>query len=182
MNAGARANLALVPAAGDAGTCAFTLSEANLIVDELGTLTSGTGYGWSLAAPRRAIDTRQCTATWCNGKPAAGGIVRVPLDTTSPAVAIAITVTEASAAGYVTVGPCDDIRAGAGERTSNVNFARNATVTGLAVVSVEDGEVCAYTRSPVQVIIDVQAELTTEQTVGVLPVTPTRCHDSRDAG
>jgi hypothetical protein len=182
MNGGARANLALVPEAGEAGTtCAFTLSEANLIVDELGTLTSDTGYGWSLAAPRRAIDTRECTADWCNGKPAAGGIVRVPLNTESPAAAIAITVTEASAAGYVTVGPCDDIRAGAGERTSNVNFAKNATVTGLAVVAVENGEVCAYTRSPVQVVIDVQAELTTDQTVGVLPVTPTRAHDSRNA-
>jgi hypothetical protein len=182
MNAGARANLALVPATGDAGTCAFTLTEANVIVDELGTLTSEAGYGWSLAPPRRVADTRECTDDWCSGKPGAGGIVRVPLGTTAPAAAIAITVTEAGAAGYVTVGPCDDIRAGAGEATSNVNFAKNATVTGLAVVAVEDGEVCAYTRSPVHVVVDVQAELTTEQTVGVLPVTPERAHDSRDAG
>jgi hypothetical protein len=32
------------------------------------------------------------------------------------------------------------------------------------------------------VIIDVQAELTTSRTVGVLPTAPTRAHDSRDAG
>jgi len=34
--------------------------------------------------------------------------------------------------------------------------------------------------SPAQLVIDVQAELTTQHDVGVLPVTPTRVHDSRE--
>jgi hypothetical protein len=34
--------------------------------------------------------------------------------------------------------------------------------------------------SPTHLVIDVQAELTTEHTVGLLPVTPTRFHDSRE--
>jgi hypothetical protein len=98
MNAGARANLALVPA-GTSGTCAFTLTQSNLIVDELGRLTDGEGLGWSLAPGRRAIDTRECDDQWCDGRPAAGTIVPVDLDTDAPAAAIAITVTDTRGPG-----------------------------------------------------------------------------------
>ena len=150
-----------------------------MVVDELGTLRSTEGYGFVLTAPRRAVDTRQCTTQWCNGRPAAGGIVRVDLATTAPAAAVAITVTDTAAAGYVTVGLCDDIEAGAGQRTSNVNYAKGQTVTGLAFVALADGDLCVYTRSAANVIVDVQADLTTDHTVGLLPVTPKRYHDSR---
>ena len=46
-DAGARANMALVPA-GDSGTCALGMSQANVIVDELGRLspTTGSAGGW----------------------------------------------------------------------------------------------------------------------------------------
>ena len=60
-----------------------------------------------------------------------------------------------------------------------MNYARNMTTTGLAVVALEDGEMCAYTMSPAHLVIDVQAELTTQRSIGILPVTPTRVHDSR---
>lgn len=178
MDRGARANLALVPPS-DTGTCAFTLSEANLVVDELGTLAATDGYGWRLAAPRRVIDTRQCSTQWCAGRPEAGAIVPIDLATDAPAAAIAITVTSTGADGYVTVGRCADIRAGAGERTSNVNYARGSTTTGLALVALDAGQMCMFTRSPAHVLVDVQAELTADHTVGLLPVDPDRAHDSR---
>ena len=50
-DAGARANMALVPA-GDSGTCALSMSQANVIVDELGRLSPSTGFGWRLAPAR----------------------------------------------------------------------------------------------------------------------------------
>jgi hypothetical protein len=178
-DAGARANLALVPS-GDSGTCAFAMSEANVIVDELGRLSEAGSYGWDLAPPRRVLDTRECGDQWCDGKPGAGGVVRIDLGTDAPAAAVAVTVTETGAAGFVTVGLCSDLIGAAEARTSNVNYARNMTTTGLAVVALEDGEMCAYTMSPTHLVIDVQAELTTEHTVGLLPVTPTRFHDSRE--
>lgn len=178
MNAGARANLALIPAS-DAGTCAFTLSEANVVVDELGTLRSADGYGWKLAPSRRAIDTRQCTAQYCNGKPRAAGVVRVDLGTTSPAAAVAVTVTDTAGAGYVTLGRCADIESGGASRTSNVNYTRGQTVTGLAMVALDQGAMCVYTHASANVVVDVQAELTTERTIGLAPATPTRAHDSR---
>jgi hypothetical protein len=179
MNAAARANLALVPA-GDTGTCAFTLSEANLIVDELGRLTSGDGLGWSLAPSRRAIDTRECTDDWCDGRPAAGEIVRVDLGTDAPAAAIALTVTGTRGPGYVTAGRCDDLAAGGAERTSNANYAAGQTTTALAVVALDAGEMCVFTLASAHVIVDVQAELVAERTVGVVPVDPARLHDSRE--
>lgn len=177
---GARANMALVPAS-DSGTCAFGMTQANVIVDELGRLSGGDGYGWQLAAPRRVIDTRECTEQWCEGRPGAGAIVHVDLGTTSPAAAIAVTVTDTAAAGFVTVGRCTDLEQATQMQTSNVNYGRGATTTGLAIVAADHGEICAYTMSAAQLVIDVQAELTTNSSIGVIPMTPTRVHDSRTA-
>jgi hypothetical protein len=64
-------------------------------------------------------------------------------------------------------------------QTSNVNYGPGVTTTGLAIVSADQGEICAYTLSPAHLVIDVQAELTTEHSIGVIPVTPKRVHDSR---
>jgi hypothetical protein len=177
-NAGARANLALVPA-GDSGTCAFGMTEANVVVDELGRLSPTSGLGWKLSAPRRVIDTRECTAQWCSGKPGAGALVRIDLGTAAPAAAVAVTVTETGAAGFVTVGRCSDLEASVQARTSNVNYGRSMTTTGLAVVGLEAGVMCAYTMSASHLVIDVQAELTDDKGVGLIPVAPGRFHDSR---
>jgi hypothetical protein len=177
-DAGARANMAIVPA-GDSGTCALSMTQANVIVDELGRLSSGDGFGWQLAPARRVIDTRECTDQWCAGRPDAGTIVHVDLGTSSPAAAIAVTVTDTAAAGFVTVGRCADLEGATKMQTSNVNYGRGVTTTGLAIVATDQGEICAYTLSPAHIVIDVQAELTTQHSVGVVPVTPTRVHDSR---
>jgi hypothetical protein len=182
MNAsdgGARANLALVPS-GDSGVCAFALREANVIVDELGRLSNDVGYGWKLAATRRVLDTRECTSQWCGGRPGAGAVVRVDLGTTAPAAAIAVTVTDTAAEGFVTVGSCDELTGSGEVRTSNLNYGRGATTTGLALVALDEGAMCAFTRSPANLVIDVQAELTTDRQIGLLPVPPTRVHDSRN--
>ena len=178
-DAGARANMALVPA-GDSGTCAFALSESQVIVDELGQLSASAGYGWDLGPSRRAIDTRECGPQWCQGRPGAGTVVRVDLDTDAPVAAIAVTVTDTAAAGFVTVGRCADLEGATDVRTSNVNYSRGTTTTGLALVAADDGAICAYTRSAAHIVIDVQAELTTDHEVGLLPVAPGQRHDSRE--
>jgi hypothetical protein len=155
------------------------MSQANVIIDELGRLSGSTGFGWRLAPSRRVVDTRECSDQWCNGRPGAGAIVHVQLATNAPAAAIAVTVTETGAAGFVTVGRCSDLEGVAAMQTSNVNYGRGVTTTGLAIVAVDQGEICAYTMSPAHLVIDVQAELTDDHTVGLLPVTPARFHDSR---
>ncbi len=180
MDATARSNLVVIEG-GDAGACVYTLTEAHVVVDELGRLTDGDGYGWSLEAPDRVLDTRQCDPAWCDGRPEAGAVIPLDLDIDSPAVAVAVTVTDTQAAGYISVGRCDVLRGVDRPATSNLNHGIGQTTTNLALVDLADGEMCIYTKAAAHVIIDVQAELVTDQTIGVLPVTPTRAHDSRSS-
>lgn len=175
----ARSNLALI-AGGDVGSCVFALTEAHVLVDELGALDPVEGYGWSLEPPRRSLDTRECSDTWCSSRPEARSVIEVDLDTDAPGAAIAITATETAAPGFVTVGSCDNFTDAENVTTSNLNHLGGQTVTNLALVALDEGRVCIYTLAAAQLIIDVQAELTAERVDGLTPTEPTRVHDSRD--
>ena len=174
----ARSNLVVIDG-GDAGACVFTLTEAHVVVDELGRLNADTGYGWSLSAPHRVLDTRECSSTWCGERPDGATLIPLDLGIDSPAVAMAITVTETQAPGYISVGRCDAFEGLDRPATSNLNHAAGQTITNLALVDLDHGEMCIYTRASAHVIIDVQAELVHDQQIGVLPMTPERAHDSR---
>jgi hypothetical protein len=180
-DASARSNLVVIEG-GDSGACVYTLTEAHVVVDELGRLTDGDGYGWSLEAPKRMLDTRQCTPAWCNERPEDGALIPLDLEVDSPAAAIAITVTDTQAPGYISVGRCDVLSASDHPATSNLNHDAAQTITNLALVDLDDGQMCIYAKASAHVIIDVQAELVVDQTVGLLPVAPTRVHDSRQHG
>ena len=176
----ARANLALV-GNGEIGSCVFALTEAHVIVDELGALDPVDGYGWSLEQPRRALDTRECADAWCDDRPDARTVIELDLGTEAPGAAIAVTVTEPAAAGFVTVGPCEAFDGVEDVETSNLNHLAGQTVTNLALVDLDEGKICVYTLAAAHLIIDVQAELTAEQDAGLAPTDPTRVHDSRDS-
>jgi hypothetical protein len=47
------------------------------------------------------------------------------------------------------------------------------------MVALDQGAMCVYTHASANVVVDVQAELTTDRTVGLLPASPARAHDSR---
>ncbi len=173
-----RSNLALID--NDvSGSCVYALTETHVIVDELGTLDPIAGLGWSMQEPERRLDTRTCSVTWCSGRPTGGRLIELDLDTDAPAAAIAITVTDTGAAGYISAGPCDLFDGGI-PASSNLNHLAGQTVTNLALVELVAGRVCLFTRADAHVIVDVQAELTVEQTTGLTPVEPTRVHDSRN--
>ena len=174
----ARSNLAVI-AGGDAGACVFTLTETHVIVDELGRLTTESGYGWQLGAPHRMLDTRECTPTWCDSRPEAGAVIPIDLEVDGPAAAVAITVTDTQAPGYVSVGRCDLLEGVDRAATSNLNHGAGQTTTNLALVELDEGEMCVFTKASAHVIIDVQAELVSERTIGLVPITPERAHDSR---
>ncbi|MDW3213603.1 MAG: M15 family metallopeptidase [Ilumatobacteraceae bacterium] len=175
----ARSNLALI-AGSDFGSCVYALTEAHVLVDELGALDPETGYGWALDQPRRVLDTRECTDTWCDDRPEAHTVIEVDLGTEAPGAAIAITATETAAPGFVTVGSCDDFDDVDNIPTSNLNHLEGQTATNLALVDLDEGRMCIYTLAAAQLIIDVQAELTEEHDAGLTPTAPERVHDSRD--
>jgi hypothetical protein len=178
MDESVRSNLALVDGSAD-GSCVFSLTETDVIVDELGRLDPESGYGWQLAPARRALDTRECTETWCDERPAAGELIELDLGTEAPGAAIAVTVTATQGPGYVWVGRCSDVEGRDEPTTSNVNHMARQTVTNLALVEVEDGTICVYTKASAHVVVDIQAELVDDHGTGMVPVEPTRAHDSR---
>ena len=174
----ARSNLALIP--GDpSGACVFTYDEAHVIVDELGRLTTDQGYGWQLDAPRRVLDTRECNDDWCAPRPEPHSVIRLDLGVDSPAAAVAITVTETAGVGYISVGRCATLEGIDRPATSNLNHGPGQTTTNLAIVDLDDGEMCIFTKQAAHIVIDLQAELVADQQVGLIPVTPERPHDSR---
>ena len=174
-----RSNLSLVRS-GDADPCVFALAEADVVVDALATLDPDTGMGWQVSAPRRALDTRQRAA----GRPTAGELIELDLGLTAPAAAVALTVTDVRGPGYLSVGRCADLSAqlagGGRPTTSNLNYTAGQTITNLATVALDGGKMCVYTKASAHVIVDVQAALTPEQTIGLVPVAPVRVHDSRN--
>lgn len=103
---------------------------------------------------------------------AVGGRGDVPAEVL--AVALNVTVTGATAAGYVTVWPCNPKMPTA----SNLNYTAGQTVAN-AVVSATDfeGYVCFYAKSPVHVVVDVVGYVPLTSTY--LPLVPQRMYDSR---
>lgn len=101
--------------------------------------------------PGRVTDTR------LTGRPAAGGTVTVDVSAAVPAgtvaVAVNLTATGTSAAGFLTAHPCDRPR----PETSAVNYAAGATRAASAVIPVSaDGRLCVVTSASADVIVDLQ--------------------------
>jgi hypothetical protein len=132
--------------------------------------------------PVRLLDTRS------GGRLESGSTLTVPADTVVPAGATAvlanITVTDAAAAGYVTVWPSGQERPTA----SVVNPAAGETRANTAVVPLgADGRFLLYSSSPAHVIVDVSGfwaavpdGVTREGRF--VPVEPVRITDTRSAG
>jgi hypothetical protein len=112
--------------------------------------------------------------------PGAGHVIEVDLGTDAAAAAIAITVTDTRAPGFVSVGRCDDL-AGGSPSTSNLNHLTGQTVTNVALSPLDDGKVCLFTLAPAHIIVDVQAELVENHALGLIATSPHRLHDSRES-
>ncbi|MFN0027307.1 MAG: hypothetical protein ACKV2O_09035 [Acidimicrobiales bacterium] len=95
--------------------------------------------------------------------------------TFAAAVQLNVTVVDPSEAGYVTVYPC-------GERpgTSTVNFDAHQTVANAATAALnDDGEVCLYTTSETDLVVDYSGYL---QTTLFRSMRPQRLFDTRIDG
>jgi hypothetical protein len=173
----ALANLALLDN-GTSGSCVWVHRGTHVIVDELGRLMPDGGLGWQIGAPTRLLDTRECTDTWCSGRPTGGRMHAVDLGIDAAGAVVTVTVSQASARGHAWIGGCDEA-VGNLPPTSTVNYVPGKATANLTVVSPDDGRLCFFVHADAHVIVDLRAELTAASTIGVRPIEPDRVHDSR---
>jgi len=93
------------------------------------------------------------------------------------AVALNVTVTQAGEPGYLTVYPCGEAQ----PPTSTVNYGPGQNVANMAQVRVgAGGQVCIYTMSKVDVVVDVLGWYGAAAAAGYAPLSPTRVLDTRN--
>lgn len=168
-----RGALAVLPLSADQKLCVFTSAAADVVVDLQGAFVPDASR-LTPRAPERLADTREA------GRPA---VLRldVPLAATPDAtgVALSVTATGASRAGFVTAYPCG----GTVPVVSNLNFGPNETVAGAAYVPLgDDGDVCLFSnvQADVDLVVDLTGIFTPSGALAFTPAAPARTYDTRD--
>jgi hypothetical protein len=149
-----------------------------------GSAVTAPGGSYVALPPARIADTRSGLGGVTKGATRSlvvntAGRGRVPATGVS-AIAVNITVTGSSAAGFVTAFATGSPR----PVTSNVNFARGQTVAQMAVVLVSGaGQLTLQASSPTQLVVDVEGYFTSQGTATTrglfTPLDPGRIMDSR---
>ncbi|MEZ5218668.1 MAG: S8 family serine peptidase [Ilumatobacteraceae bacterium] len=196
-----RANFVISPLDSTTGhptLSAYLPSGGHLIVDLLGYFSPTTATRAGRLAPLtpiRVLDTRQSSATAPTScrpagphRPAAGDSldVVVPPSTgidpsTSSAVVVTVTATDAAAPGYVTTG----VGGAPVAETSTLNLSTGETVANTAIVPLAaNGTIRLFTSGGAHLIVDVAGSITSatapSSTSGrFVPITPNRVSDSR---
>ncbi len=158
-----------ITAVGSSGTvCVFASVDTDVVVDLQGAFVAdGSGTRLTpLATPRRLHDTRETGRLWT-----------IPIQVTPgvDAVAVNLGATRAGAIGFVSASSCAEPAMAA-----NVNFAPGPAVSASAIVPVDaDGTFCVTVSAPVDVVVDLTAEFTTDGALAYVPVAPTRTLDTR---
>lgn len=176
---GARANATFVNP-DTSGLCAYSDSQADVIVDVSGVLSSS-GLGVVAAPARRVLDTRSVCETPGCATVAAGSVTKVAgaLGRSGSAV-VNVTVTQPAAAGFVAVGDCTQLTPQVTPATSTTNFATGETVANLAFVTASTADLCLYSSAAAHLVVDVQATLSDTSEHGFIVGAPTRASDTRN--
>ena len=173
------ANAVIAPVDVFGQVCFRASASTHLISDVSGWFAAGGSL--TTVTPAREFDTR----SGHGGVPAAplAGGVPMTFDVTGGhgvpatgvgAVLLNVTVTQADAAGHVTVYPC-----GALPLTSNGNYLAGESVGSFVVAPVSpDGNVCFVTSARAHLVVDVAGWLAAGSEHH--PVNPSRLFDTRD--
>jgi hypothetical protein len=145
----------------DGKVCVFNLSATDVIVD-VGGYAPVTAQ-FKPITPARLLDTRAGGAT-IDGNYSGVGALEAGQEGELPiagrggvpdgvvATAINVTVSGASAPGFITVWPCDGDR----PASSNVNYGPGTTTANLVMPGLSgSGSVCFYSLSRTDLIVDV---------------------------
>jgi hypothetical protein len=158
----------------------------DLVVDIAGYYRTAAGDTYTGTAPARLLDTRN--GTGYSGAIPARGSLSLPIAGNAglpasgiTAVALNVTATASTTAGYVTVWPGGAARPTA----SSLNYATGQTVAGLVIVPVgADGTVQLYNGSdgPLHLVADVSGYYTAGGGHHFVPFDPHRALDTRSNG
>jgi hypothetical protein len=134
--------------------CAYSQGSVDLVVDVTGWWGAAGRYAYAPVAPFRLVDTRDTPgytrlSAGATMRVRATGVGGVPSD--ARAVAANITVVEPSAAGFVTVWPCDER-----PLASTGNYQAGAIRPNAAAVAVSPtGDLCLFSMAATDVVIDI---------------------------
>jgi hypothetical protein len=167
-------NLVMVKPGAGGAICVTSNVATHLIVDVFGAFTASADVG--LVEPDRLVDTREDPMT----RPVAGGVVVVPIAGTAgvpgdaTGVMVNLTAAGPSGSGFLTAYPCN-----AGPPTaSNLNVRAGVNRANFVLVAPDgDGEICVFTSTPTDVIVDLLGWVG-DAFVGTVP---TRVLDTRAA-
>ncbi len=174
-------NGASVPLDATGGVCVFSTASTDLIIDVNGYYAAdGDGF-FTPVTPSRVFDSRILIRSVGRlAKDETQGFViagEAGVPETATAVALNITSVSPSAAGFVTVYPCDMCAPDCVQPEPGTNTARpNLVIVPVAA----DGSVCLYTSSEVDLVADVMGYISTESTAKYTPTSPFRLTDTRD--
>ncbi len=182
------ANSAVVRLGGGA-LCVYSFQPTDVIVDVSGWLGSE-GLGSVPVAPVRLVDTRPGTPQVlpvAQHRLGAGQLLTVHVGALAgvgpapTAVTVNVTAANPSSPGFISVlpGPCATMSVP--PSTSNLNLTAGHDVAASATVGLGDGELCVFTSTDTDVIVDLQAVHGIAGGV-TTAVDPQRIVDTRAAG
>ncbi len=157
-----RPNSVVVPVDASGNVCFRSKRDTHAIFDFTGYFADDAGADFQPLNPIRLFDSRSQSTTLntaTNGKRVgAGQVIRLQITGTrgipknATAVAVNLTVTEATKGSFLTAYPC-----GKRPNTSNVNILPVQTVAsnGAMVKLSSTGELCVFALSPIHVIVDI---------------------------
>jgi hypothetical protein len=166
-------NVAVVVPSADGTICVTSSVATHLIVDRL--LQFAAGGGIDVVTPQRVLDTRDGSGAGM----VAGDVVRLDADTLgvtagTTGVLLNLTVTDASAPGFLTAYPCADGL----PTTSNLNYVAGEVVANFAVVQPDaSGDVCVYALTATHLVVDLMGTASAGFTGGA----PQRLLDTRQS-
>jgi hypothetical protein len=177
------------------GTYTIELLLTDVSDQTASTTVSFTTYGTDFTpyGPTRLLDTRSGIGAPVGQVPANGtvhlqitgaGPADNPIPPDVTAVALNITVTDATGTGFITAYADPGGSHGTAPTSSNVNYVPHQTVPNLAIVPVgADGKVALFnggaSAKPVDLIADISGSFSPVAAGGYVPLSPARLVDTR---
>jgi hypothetical protein len=154
-------NLVVTAPDDDGNICVTTSAATHLLVDRFTSFARATDPSVDMAplqpiAPRRVVDTRRDAAPALAGQVVRFSIgeagIEPPDIGRDGGVFANVTIADPVDTGHATAYPCDQAR----PDTSNVNYVAGRNVANMVTVRPDShGDVCVYTLTAVEVIVDV---------------------------